>query len=72
MADMVLINSLSEGLSNTMLEAMACGKVVLVKDIPGIRYLVTHLETGMIFQNEEEMYALISRLKSLSAMLKRN
>ena len=63
MTDMVLINSLSEGLSNTMLEAMACGKVVLVKDIPGIRYLVTHLETGMIFQNEEEMYALISRLK---------
>jgi len=62
-ADIVLINSKTEGLPNTLLEAMACGKTVLVKDIPGIRYLVKHLETGIVFGSNEEMHDWIVKLR---------
>lgn len=61
-ADLVLINSRSEGMPNTLLEAMASGKVVLVRNIPGIRYLVKHMESGVIFENEQEMYAYMVML----------
>jgi glycosyltransferase involved in cell wall biosynthesis len=63
-ADLVLINSLSEGMPNTLLEAMACGKVALVKDFPGIRFLIEHMETGVIFQNETEMHGYLNRLRN--------
>ncbi len=61
-SDLVLINSVTEGLPNILLEAMACGRTVLAKDIPGIRYLIDHLQTGIVFGNNEEMYEWITRL----------
>lgn len=71
MTDVVLINSSAEGLSNTLLEAMACGRVVLVKDLPGIRHIVRHMETGLVFQSEAEMIDLIRQLKSDPEMIER-
>jgi glycosyltransferase involved in cell wall biosynthesis len=61
-ADLILINSKTEGLPNTLLEAMACGGTALIKEIPGISYLVEHLKTGIIFRNEQEMKDWIIRL----------
>ena len=62
-ADIFLLPSTEEGLPNVLLEAMACGCVVICRDLPGIRgYMVTHNETGIIYQGTEELQSQIMRL----------
>ncbi|MEW6715905.1 MAG: glycosyltransferase family 4 protein [Chloroflexota bacterium] len=48
-ADVYLSTSHSDGTSISLLEAMACGRPVLVTDIPGNREWVTHGEQGWLF-----------------------
>lgn len=48
LADVFWIGSDFEGLSNSLMEAMACGKPVVVSDIPPNRELVTHAVEGYI------------------------
>jgi glycosyltransferase involved in cell wall biosynthesis len=43
-ADVILNHSSSEGLSNSLLEAMAAGRPVLASDIPGNRWLIRDKE----------------------------
>lgn len=47
--DIVCHPSLSEGVPNTLLEAMAAGKAVVASDVGGIKELVTHNESGWLF-----------------------
>jgi glycosyltransferase involved in cell wall biosynthesis len=55
-ADVVLNCSISEGgMANSVLEAMALGRAVLVSDIPGNRALVEHGQTGLRFRDEAEL-----------------
>jgi len=51
-ADVCLFNSKAEGLPNSMLEAMASGKVVICNHIAGLEgYLLHHKENSLIFSD---------------------
>ena len=69
MADLVLINSRSEGVPNTLLEAMACGKTVLAKSIPGTDYIIDHLETGFLYKDSKKMREWLCKLHDDSDLL---
>lgn len=50
-SDVVLNTSLSEGLSNALMEAMTVGRPILASDIPGNRDLLVHGETAMLYKD---------------------
>ena len=52
-ADVVLNCSYSESMSNTVLEAMALGRPLLVNDIPGNRMLISHRDTGLLYKDQD-------------------
>lgn len=47
-AEIFVLPSLYEGHPKTLLEAMACGRPVIGTDVPGIRELIKHRETGYL------------------------
>ena len=47
-AEIFVLPSLYEGHPKTLLEAMACGRPVIGADVPGIRELIHHRETGYL------------------------
>jgi L-malate glycosyltransferase len=57
-ADVVLNTSLSEGLSNSLMEAMACGRAILASDVPGNR----DLGGGLLYRTERELEEQAARL----------
>jgi glycosyltransferase involved in cell wall biosynthesis len=48
--DIFVLPSLSEALSNSLMEAMACGCAVAASRVGGNPELVTHGETGLLFE----------------------
>lgn len=55
-ADVVLFNSILEGLPNSLLEAMSCGIPVITRNIPGLEgYILKNQENCLIFKDENEM-----------------
>lgn len=52
-ADLYLLPSYEEGMSLSLLEAMAAGVPVIASDIPGNRRLVTHEQTGLLLPIRE-------------------
>ena len=62
--DIFVLASHSEGRPNVILEAMAAGLPVVAADIPGVRELVTDMETGLLFESGN-IGQLASRLVQL-------
>lgn len=52
-ADVFVLPSHSEGMSNTLLEAMSCGLPVIGSDIPAIRDIIVHGQNGYLFQKDD-------------------
>ncbi len=51
--DVVLNNSVSEGLSNGLLEAVALGRPILARDIPGNRAAFTPDLNGLLYDSSD-------------------
>lgn len=60
--DVVLNTSRSEGLANAVLEAMAAGRPVLARDIPGNRAAIRHGRDGLLFADAAELESWAERL----------
>ncbi len=63
-ADLFVLPSRTEGLSNALLEAMACGLPVLASDVGGAKDLVHEGQNGYFFKSEDEQI-LAERLELL-------
>ena len=61
-ADLVLNCSRYEGMSNSIMEAMALGRPVMAADIPGNRSLLRHGDTGWLFNGESAFRTLVTML----------
>ena len=62
--DIFVLPSLSEALSNSLMEAMACGSTAVASDVGGNPELVVHGETGLLFP-ARDVQALAGALKLL-------
>jgi len=75
--DIFVLPSLSEALSNSLMEAMACGCCVAASSVGGNPELVTHGETGMLFNPRDaaglaEVLRLLVRDPALRGALANN
>lgn len=62
--DLCVLFTYSEGISNSILEYMACGKAVIANDAGGTREIITNTNTGFLLTDEttEEIASLINDL----------
>jgi glycosyltransferase involved in cell wall biosynthesis len=66
-ADVLLLPSVSEGLANVVIEAMAIGLPVISSNVGGMPELVTHNETGLLFENRD-VNALAEKIMDFNSM----
>jgi glycosyltransferase involved in cell wall biosynthesis len=62
--DVFVLPSLSEGMSNTLLEAMAAGVAVVASDVGGNGEIIVDKQTGLLFPSGDEagLYAHLASL----------
>lgn len=63
-SDICVLFTYSEGISNSIIEYMACGKTVIANDAGGTREIITNTKTGFLLTGEttEEIATLINDL----------
>lgn len=68
--DLIVLPSMTEGSSNMLLEAMACGRPVVASDIPPLREQLEHEVTGLLFPvgDVAELTRAVRRLLSEPAL----
>jgi len=49
-SDIIILPSLSEGVSRVLIEAMSFGKPVIASDLPAIREIITDKASGLLFK----------------------
>jgi glycosyltransferase involved in cell wall biosynthesis len=62
--DVFVLPSRSEGMSNALLEAMACGRAIVATRVGGTPELLGHNERGLLFESDD-VEDLVQKLKSL-------
>jgi glycosyltransferase involved in cell wall biosynthesis len=62
-ADVIVNNSCSEGLPNTLVEAATLGRPIVARDIPGNAAVVTDGGNGLLYRDAEGFRAAIRRLR---------
>ena len=67
-ADLILNHSVSEGMSNALIEALAVGRPVLARNIPGNAEILIAEETCMLYNTDQEF--IESALRFLSNPLR--
>lgn len=65
-ADLFVFPSRKEGLPNVVLEAMACGKAVLVSDLPGLKNVLLARQNGFVVP-QEDIKGLVNSIQYLHA-----
>jgi glycosyltransferase involved in cell wall biosynthesis len=69
-SDLILNFSRFEGgMANALLEGMALGRPVIAADIPGNRSLISHMETGFLFNDINELQQQILHLSANPQLL---
>ncbi|MBW2520465.1 MAG: glycosyltransferase family 4 protein, partial [Deltaproteobacteria bacterium] len=61
-ADVIVNNSVAEGIPNSLMEAARLGVPILAREIPGNAEIVTHPDIGMLYQNPNLFKVLVLRL----------
>ena len=54
LSDFMVLPSYHEGLSNVILEAMMVGRPVIASNVGGNAELVEHMQTGLLFENDND------------------
>jgi len=73
-SDMLLLSSLEEGIANVVLEAMACGTLVISTNCGGMSEVVKNNENGLLIEisNRKEMLEAIEKLLYMPENEKKN
>lgn len=64
-ADLFALPSVSEGLSNAMLEALACGVPVMTTETPGTRYIIQDQHSGVLLPEAVTPLELANAINTL-------
>ena len=67
-AEAIVNSSLSEGLSNVLLETMLLRVPILARDIEGNRSIISQGETGLLFDSPTNFHQHAERLSDDSAL----